>query len=398
MSRIDKKVVLPIAVIGVALLGALILGLTSTPVSGRQGERILRAVRVVPVELRTTRLEVRSQGTVAPRTESELIPEVSGRVVWTSPALVSGGYFESGEPLLRIDRLDYIAAVERARAALARARGEDEHARETLSRQKNLRSSGVVSDAALDDAERSARVSAASVREARVVLEQAKRDLERSEIVAPFSGRVREERVDVGQFLNRGQSFATVYATDYVEVTLPIADAQLAYIDMPFWERRPIPEDRQPEVTLTASFAGQERAWTGRVVRTSGEIDAKSRLVHAVARVANDETADSIPLPVGLFVQARIAGRTVEDVAVVPREALQAPGRVLVVDEQDRLRFRDVEVLRLERDQALISSGLVAGERVCISAIQAPVDGMAVRPVEPVPASTGPEGPGESRS
>ena len=391
--KLDKKVILPIAVLAASLLGALILALTSSPVAGRQGERMVRAVRVVPVELRATRQEVRSQGTVAPRTESELIPEVSGRALWTSPALASGGYFEAGEPLLRIDRLDYLADVERARAALARARSEHEHARATLSRQQDLRESGVVSDAVLDDAARSARVSAASLREARIVLEQAERDLERTEIVAPFSGRVREERVDIGQFLNRGQSFATIYATDYVEVSLPIADAQLAYIEMPFWERRPIPEDRQPEVRLTATFAGVEREWIGRVVRTSGEIDAKSRLVHAVARVANDETAD-IPLPVGLFVQARILGRTVEDVAMIPREALQAPGRVLVVDEQDRLRFRDVEVLRLEGDHALISSGLTAGERVCISVILAPVDGMAVRPVESVPAA----GAGESPS
>ena len=123
----NLKLVLPLAVLGVASLGAAILVATSSPVAGRPSDRTLRAVRVVSGEMITTRLDVRSQGTVSPRTESELIPEVSGRVVWTSPSLVSGGYFEADEPLLRIDREDYAASVERARAALERAKGEDEH-------------------------------------------------------------------------------------------------------------------------------------------------------------------------------------------------------------------------------------------------------------------------------
>jgi RND family efflux transporter MFP subunit len=216
-----------------------------------------------------------------------------------------------------------------------------------------------------------------------VALEQAERDLTRTEVRAAFTGRVREERVDVGQFLNRGQAVATVYATDFVEVRLPIADAQLAYLEIPIWQREAIPENRLPEVELSARFAGERHSWRGRVVRTEGEIDTRSRLVHVVARVANDPDAGGLPLPVGLFLRARIAGRTVEGVAVVPRQALQAPGQVFVVDAEDRLRFREVEVLRLQGDEALVSRGLSDGERVCISPIQAPVEGMRVRPVSP---------------
>ena len=385
----NRKVVLPLGVLGVAIVGALVLILTNTPVAGRPTERMVRAVRVVPVTSRTVELEVRSQGTVAPRTEAELIPEVSGRAVWTSPALVSGGYFEEGEPLLRIDRIDYEANVEQARAVLARTRGEYAHASETLGRQQEMLERHVVSEAALDDAERTAQVTGASVREAVVPLEKAERDLERTEIRAPFSGRVREERVDVGQFLNRGQSFATVYATDYVEVRLPIADAQLAYLDLPLWSRDVPAEEELPEVTLYARFAGRENEWVGRVVRTEGEIDAKSRLVHVVARVPNTEEGGNIPLPVGLFVQARIAGHAVENVSVVPRQALQDTGQVLIVDENNQLRFRSVEVLRLDGDQALISDGLSDGEHVLISTIQAPVDGMTVRPIVESPSPVG---------
>jgi RND family efflux transporter MFP subunit len=387
----NRKVVLPLSVVGVAIVGAVVLMMTNAPIAGRPAERMVRVVRVVPVTLRTVELQVRSQGTVEPRTESELIPEVSGRVVWTSPSLVSGGYFDAGEPLARIERIDYESGVEQAKAALARARGEDEHARETLGRQQEMLKRNVVSKAALDDAERTARVSAASVREAQVLLQKAERDLERTEISAPFSGRVRDEKIDVGQFVNRGQAFASVYATDFVEVRLPIPDRQLAYLDLPLWSRHELREEQLPRVTLSARFAGRDREWVGRIVRTEGEIDAKSRLVHVVARVPNTQEAGQSPLPVGLFVQAAIAGEAVENVAVVPRQALQDRGQVLIVDENDQLRFRSVEVLRLDQDNALISDGLRDGEQVLLSTIQAPVDGMTVRPVveSPSPVAAG---------
>ncbi len=387
----NTKVVLPLAALAVASLGAGLLLATGSTVSGRPSDRALRAVRVVEVRSRTVQLEVRSQGTVLPRTESELIPEVSGSVVWTSPALVSGGYFEANEPLLRIDQRDYRANVDRAKAARARARSEHDHAQNNLERRVDLKERNVVSDAALDDARRSSEVAAANLRDSVVALDQARRDLERTEIRAPFSGRVRDEKVDVGQFLARGQAFATIYATDYVEVRLPIADAQLAYLDLPLWGRRQVREDQLPEVELSARFAGRDHVWTGRVVRTEGEIDARSRLVHVVARVATEVSGDAMPLPVGLFVQGRIAGRSETEVAVIPRQALRNQSQVLVVDDQDRLRFRAVEVLRVEGENALIASGLADGERVCVSAIHAPADGMAVRPVLPTPADEGPQ-------
>jgi len=373
------KVMLPLLVLVTAVIGAAVLVATSEPIASRPAERVVRAVRVVPVVSRDVALDVVSQGTVAPRTESALIPEVSGRVVWTSPALVSGGYFEQGEPLLRIEREDYEVALEQARAALERAQGEYAHAQESLGRQTDLANTSATSEARLDDAERAARVTSASVREASAVQRRAERDLARTEIEAPFGGRVREESVDRGQFLTRGQPFATIYATDFVEVRLPIADAQLAYLDLPIFERRTLSEEDMPEVELSARFAGQEYRWQGRIVRTEGEIDARSRFVHVVARVGNDGL--QAPLPVGLFVQARIRGRMARGVAVVPRSALH-DGQVLVVDDEDRLRFRDVEVLRVEGDDAFLAGGLSDGERVCLSQLPAPVDGMKVRPVE----------------
>ena len=382
------KVILPAAAIAVSLLGAAVLIATSSPVEGRPSARQIRPVRVLEAHPGTVQLRVLSQGTVAPRTESALIPEVSGPVVWVSPALVSGGYFEAGQVLLRIDPLDHEAALERARASVARAEGEYEHARQVLERQRGLASRNVVSAAALDEAERSGRVTEAALREARVARGQAERDLARTEIKAPFTGRVRDERVDVGQFLSRGNAFGTIYATDYVEVRLPVPDHQLAYLDVPLWDRGDL-EGELPEVTLSARFAGAEHAWQGHIVRTEGEIDPKSRMVHVVARVEDPYaiSADGTrpPLAVGLFVNAEIAGRSAEQVTLVPRSAMREGSRVLVVDQENRLRYRDVEVLRIDRDDVLIRTGLDAGERVCISQLQTVVEGMEVRPILETP-------------
>ena len=377
-----NRIVLPAIVLGVAVLGAVLLLVTAPAVESEEPERVLTAVRVVHAKPKTLALRVKTQGTVAPRTESELIPQVSGPVVWVSPKLVSGGFFDEDEPLLRIDAQDYEAAVARARAALSRTRGEWSHASAERKRQEELAKRDIGSDSQLSNARRAARVGYANLSDAKVALEQAERDLGRTEIRAPFAGRVREERVDVGQFVSRGQSIATLYATDYAEIRLPVPDQQLAFLDLPGLGRSSDAEG--PAVTLRARFAGAEHSWQGRVVRTEGEIDPQSRMVHVIARVeapyAPSETGRP-PLAVGLFVKAEIDGRREEDVLVVPRVSLRDGDRVLVVDAEDRLQLRPAQVLRIDGDEVVLRARMGGDERIVVSNIQTAVEGMQVRPL-----------------
>ncbi|MCP3984299.1 MAG: efflux RND transporter periplasmic adaptor subunit [bacterium] len=398
------KLILPIIAIGVAALGGVALLVTAPEVDQIERPAFVRAVRVVEVEAQALPLIVHSQGTVAPRTESELVPEVSGRIVWSSPALVSGGFFREGESLLRLDRDDYETALARARASLERAKGEWEHAKATLERREELARQGVASSSQLDDARRQGRVSAAALDEAELALRQARRDLDRTEIRAPFDGRVRIEHVDVGQFLSRGQSVATLYATDYVEIRLPIPDSELAYLDLPLFAGATLAEG--PTVTLRAHFAGSSHTWRGRIVRTEGEIDPKSRMVHAVARVEDPYATSEggaplagvsdggAPLAVGLFVEAEIEGPIAENVLRVPRGALRDRNYLLVVGADDRLQKLEVELLRLERDDALVRATLPPGGRVCVSQVAMFVPGMKVDP-QPVTPPQDEHGPGE---
>ncbi len=380
------RVLLPFGVLGVGVLLALLLWVSGPAVSTQPPEAQRPVVRVVETTRAPHRFVVRTHGTVAPRTESELIPEVSGPVVWVSPALVSGGAFEAGDVLLRIDPLDYEVALESARASLQRTRSEHARAEKELERRSRLAERSAASESQLDGASNAERVSGAALREARAGLRRATRDVERTELRAPYAGRVREERVDVGQFVNRGSSVARIYAIDFAEVRLPVPDRELAYMKLPGVFRDHDSLDRELPVLLSAHFGGADHTWRGRVVRTEGEIDPKSRMVHVVARVddpyGRDGPADRPPLAVGLFVEAEILGDLVEDAIVLPRAALRTPDSVLVVDAEDRLRYRSVDVLRVERDQVVIRAGLEAGERVCISMLSSVVDGMEVRPVE----------------
>jgi RND family efflux transporter MFP subunit len=382
----SPKTVLPLTVIAAALLGAVTLFATSERLTPTQPEPVPPSVRVVEAAPGPVQMVVHAQGTVLPRTESQLVPEVSGNVVWISTSFVPGGYFDAGEALLHIDDRDYRDAVERAQAASSRAQAEQEFAAFELERLQALETSELISRSAVESAMRAERVAEATLRDAEAALDQAERDLSRTEINAPFKGLVRSEQVDVGQFVNRGSAVATIYAVDYVEVRLPIADEQLAYLDIPLSQRGELDEGTAPSVILSAEFAGTRREWRGTLVRTEAEIDARSRMVQVVARIGAAETrsgeAAELPPPVGLFVQAEIQGRADDDIVVLPRDAIRNGNQLLIVDADNRLRYRTVELLRVYGDDAYVGGGLSRGERVLISPLQVVVDGMRVEPIK----------------
>lgn len=379
------KILLPFVILLAGVGGVGLMYATAPEIEEKPPASVAPLVAVSPIESVRHQLVVHTQGTVSARTETDLVPQVSGKVVWVSPKLVSGGFFAEGETLLEIEALDYEVAVERARASLARAESEYARARKDLDRLQGLAKTGIASESQLDDAERGDRVTAATLREARAVLEQAENDLDRTKIRAPFTGRVRRESVDVGQFVNRGAPIANLYAIDRAEVRLPIADDELAFIDLPLLRRDGAEPASMPEVVLRADFAGVEHRWHGRVVRTEGEIDNRSRMVHVVASVDDpygESAAAGPPLAVGLFVQAEILGRTVDDVVVAPRAAMRDRDHILVVDAKDRLRLRRAKVVRRERREIVLdTSTFEPGDRVVTSAIETAVDGMNVRPV-----------------
>ena len=382
---------LPFKILGAAALVVLILFLTNQTPEDRVQQNAAPLVRVTLAEPVSYQFFVTAHGSVSPRTQSDLIPQVSGEVLWISPSLAAGGFFESGDVLVRIDQADYRVDRETARAAVARAKSEYGRAEKELDRQRLLANRSVASESRIDDAENAFRVAEASLREERARLERAARDLARTELTAPYRGRVRSKRVDVGQFVTRGAPIAKLYAVDYAEVRLPVPDRELAYLDVPLVPQiRADADESTPRlgsrVVLSAEFAGRHHRWEATLVRTEAELDPHSRMVHLVARVSDPygletglEAERTTPLAVGLFVEAEIEGQSVDQAFVIPRDALRPGDRVYIVDAQDQIQFRDVEVLRTERENVILGAGLAKGDRVCTSPLEAVIEGMRVR-------------------
>lgn len=379
---------IPVAIVAIFIVGAVMLMATAPALEPDTPEPIALSVRILTAEPRTVQLTVKSQGTVEPAVESQLIPEVSGRVEWVSPVLVAGGRFKVGDTLLRVDTEDYRNAAARARASLSRAEAEQENAAFEHQRLAGLAKRQLVSQSQLESALRTLRVADAVLEEARIGASQARLDLSRTDLKAPFDGLVRSESVDVGQFVSRGTAVGTIYEEQTSEVRLPIADRQLAYLNIPFGARGTLAPEQQSTVILRAEYGGEQLAWTGRIVRTEAAIDRASRMVYLVASI---DRADGQPNPaVGLFVDAEIQGREADDIVILPRSALRNDRQVLIVDDEDRLRFRPIKPLRLFEEELLVESGLKAGDRVCVSQIQTVVEGMSVIPLEAPPSAQEP--------
>ncbi len=339
------------------------------------------AVRALDIRLAPMQLRVSSEGNVQPSVETKLVAQVAGEVIELSSSLVAGGNFSKGDILLKLDPRDYEIALSRSQATLSRAQAEQRFATEEITRIRSLYGDELASIAELQSAERLLAVANAASDDAAAAVKRASVDLERTVFTAPFNGRVRAEDVDIGQFLSKGAMIATLYDTDRLQVRLPLADAQLAYLD-PSYAQTGISGEEPANVVLTANYAGDMQSWSAKLLRTEGDISTKSRFLHVIVAVTETLNSNGVRLPVGLFVNAVIDGRTVDNLVSIPRTALRPDNSVMVIDDSDKLHFRDVSVFKLSDNDVLISEGLASGERISISPLQFVVEGMPVTVID----------------
>lgn len=382
MTKLMLKILVPVVLLAFGVVGAVVL--VSARKAPPRTERVSPGplVEVRPVSSADVDVQVRGNGEVVARTEVDLVPQVGGRVEWVHRALVAGGRFRAGEPLVQIERRDYellveraLAAVERARVVLEREQAEAEVARqewEALHPREKPPSGLVVREPQVRQAE-------AELAAARAELDAARLNLERTRLSVPFDGIVVSEDVGVGQYVTAGARLARVYGTDVVEVRVPLEDRELAWFE--------IPEevgDVGPAADVSASFAGARHTWKGRVVRLESRVDPASRMVHVVVEVGRpfDRSDGRPPLLPGAFVDVAIGGRTLAGVVPVPRHAIHGGDTVWLV-EDGRLRIRPVEIARSDRETALVSAGLESGDVLVVSPLDAATDGMKVRPAAP---------------
>lgn len=309
-------------------------------------------------------IAVRTQGTVEPVRRVGLVAQVSGKVEAVSELALDGRFFKAGDTLLELEKADYEFAIARARAqeAAAAQRVAEERGR-NLQAQREWRDLGTAEANDLFLRKPQLRAAEASMAAAQADVAAAKLALDRTTVRAPFDGRIESKSVDIGQFVAPGTVLAQIYATDRVEVHLPISDSQLALLELPLFETA---ATAYPEVMLSTRFGGERWQWQGQISRVEASIDRDSRVTFAIAEVSNpfgEGNSERPPLTPGLFVEASIAGKPIQQSVELPATALRGDNTVLLVNENSRLERLPVELLRRERDRVWVR-GIAAGQSV----------------------------------
>ena len=407
MRRIVRLVALPL---GILILGFVVfrvlLSMSEPParVDRSYSGPLVEALELPAVSVRVT---VEAHGTVRPSAQIDLVPQVSGVAVWKSEALEAGGFFANGDLLLQIDPEEYELAVERSEAEVAQsqyrlaiAKEESEVARSEWERLST--NDGAALEPANPLVFRLPQLHAAEadLKAAMARLAEARLRLRRTRLKAPFNGRVRSSRIDAGQFVNTGQALAQLYSIEKAEIVLPVPDEDLAWFEVPTntpsdggsrllgdasAEVTPVRAVRDigSNVIIAGWYAGQEHRWYGRLVRAEGELDPRSRMVHLVAEIERPyDKSYSAPLVVGMFVDVQILGREVDDVRRVPRRAVRPGNLVWVVDGDQILRVRPVQVAHASKEEMLVRIDMEPGEKIVVSQLAGVTDGMKVRVAE----------------
>lgn len=344
--------------------------------------RVLQ-VYTAPATLESTFFDVYAQGEVKARTAINLAAQVGGRVEWVSDQFIPGGLFQAGEPILRLEAVDYQLALNQAEASLAnaqvlleKAEADADVARKQLAGVKNP------SPLALKIPQ--VKEAKASVKAAQASVERARLNLERTIVSLPYDARITSVNVQVGQVISSGQALAAAFSTDEVIVRLALKQEALGSLGLPIgFVAEP---NRAPTVTFSTEIAGAPYQWRGKLTHIEANIDQATRMVHATTSLDKpyepQNTSDGMPMAVGLYVDAHIQGRQVDQIISIPRSALRPGNRVFVIDNET-LQVADVTVAHANEDKAYISNGLSAGAQIITSPIRNPIAGMAITSIKP---------------
>lgn len=387
------RFVMPLIILA-ALLGAGFLVLWNPPELERRGppggpQTVVETVTVTP---RDYRVRIDSYGTVQPRTRSALIAQVSGQIVTIAATFRPGGFFAEGDVLVTVDPRDYEADVKIAEAALMDARQAE--AQESARSEQALidwRRIGEPDEPPSDLVLRKPQLRAAQARviSARSALAKAELALERTRVRAPFDGRVLAQLADRGQVVGMGTALAEVYATDYVEVRLPLRNTDLPFVDLPESSAaRLLPVKIRSEL-------GEANVWEGSIVRTEGAIDETARQLHVVAQIsdpfgaatsgsANEPRGSAAggdnhrPLKIGEYVTAEITGKRLSGALVIPGETIYQNSYVYTVAGGE-LERRPIEIAWQNGVDALVTSGLGPGDALVTTPLGQVTSGTPVR-------------------
>ena len=316
---------------------------------------------------------ISSQGFVKPKSDLNLISELSARVEWVSSKMENGSSFDKGDTLIILDRRDYELALITAEADVLNAKLnlEREKAESDLASKEWSRVGGGAGSALALRKPQLAQANA-TLSAAEANLERTRRNLNRANFIAPFKGRVKSKNTDAGSTVFPGTLLGNIYAIDNFEIQLPIADQDVSFTGLEFNGREILAEKR-----LGVSFNFGGKNIIGKVVRAEAEVDPKTRMLSVVATLGTDTRSKLSPILVGQYAQAEITGIEVKDVYVIARNYIRNES-IWVVDKNMILMNRPINVLRYENEFALVDEGIEKGDRLLTSRLSSLINGQKV--------------------
>ncbi len=374
------KWALPFVFIGITIAGYFVLGIFET------GPRALPAelknppgVNVHPVKFYDKPIEIRLTGNVSPLYKTEISSELTGNVIAVSEKLVKGGFFKKGEEMLRIDDRDYQDDLVQSRAALAKVKlevaREKELARQALEDWKHL-GQGTPTDLALRKPQIEQAVS--SLAAAKSQLQKAERNLEKTRIRAPFDCMVSSKSVSAGTFVTAGAPLLAIYNTDTAEIRLAVSHEDSVFLDLP---APGVLLGKNGKVEIISHGNGSAARREGYLSRIEGETDPETRFQYLVVRIDDPYSVrHSLPvLKIGDFVEVKIKGKKFARSAFIPESALLHDNRVITADDNGKISFAAIKVLKRVKDRVLVSGDLRENDKIVVSRLEFPVEGTIVR-------------------
>lgn len=368
-KRITKALI-PILIIALALgIGLLIIKTTKKPEKKRpqQGPYM---VETMPLKAGTHPVKLRATGTVIPAQQITLRARVGGEIIEIAPEFIHGGAFKQGETILKIDPVDLQLALEQKKAALAEAEFQfkiEEGQRDIAAREWELLGAGEDADRDLALRVPHMKYRAAKLEAAKAELEKAKLDLVRTEIRAPFNALVIERRTDLGTQVNLQDALATLAGSDeyHVRAAIPIDRLQWIVCD---------PENGSV-VTITRN-TGEVRQ--GRAIRLESALEEKGRMARVLVSVENPLIGKQ-PLLLHEYVRLEFEGSALGNTYRIPRSALHDNRFVWLASPEGTLEIREVEVRWRDAVDVLVSDGLRDGERLILTNLSIPINGMELK-------------------
>ena len=349
-------------------------------------------VEVVIAEKKSIPATLLSHGVVRPRTRTTLIAEVPGIIEAVAPfsdkplapSFRAGGFFRNNDLLVKIEEVDLLSSVAEAEANLRRSQLQLVQERELAQQAKSEWGNRDWNQAPeLVRRVPQIRKAEADTTAAKAFVTQAKKNLARAQVLAPFDGRIIRTMVDRGQRVGGSSSaLAEVYALDSAEIDLALSKREIEFLGFTDGST-----EGSSKIKVEVLDDNGEAIHSGLIDRSQGIVDIRTRLTNFIARIdrcfANpfSDTPIQEPLSLGQFVSLRLTGHDTQTF-LLPDSAFRDLNTILVLDKQNGLRSRKVQVIHRADRRVWVNQGLEDGDRVCITPIEVISEGMTVRVVE----------------